>query len=281
MNRNRIFYIYQESSNFDTIINKLSKSNYNYNYNNTKQKLKQQQNYNINAKEYLATKAIQFIKFHNKDLEVKEYELFKLPFLPRYLFLIILTKTNTNHPYGLFINLDSNYIYFCIPFGKDRKQADIEDYQFAINNATIPKMALIYILLEKNILIRKKAIITIGGQFNLIDCNNINSCIKKKHELEKKNIPFSEKQSEMNKYNEYYLNKAVKMLKTYFALLDVKNWDEAFMFLKGTQSKYFGKERLNTFFKNTKNIIGHLEIFIAMYQLFFYARDSLYYKLQN
>jgi cystathionine beta-synthase len=71
------------------------------------------------------------------------------------------------------------------------------------------------------------------------------------------------------------------LLKKYFDMLENKDYEEAKLFLKGGgtranyKSKYFGKVRLNTFFKNTKNIIGHLEIFILMYQLLHQARMKL------
>ena len=93
----------------------------------------------------------------------------------------------------------------------------------------------------------------------------------------KKRIPEQEKQNVLSKYNEYYLNRAVGLLKIYFNLLESKNFEEAYLFLKGNNSKkYFGKERLNTFFKNTKSIIGHLEIFITLYELFFKVRMKLF-----
>ena len=78
------------------------------------------------------------------------------------------------------------------------------------------------------------------------------------------------------KARDFYLQKAIEFIKTFFILLDNQNYDEAYEFLKGDSGKYFGKQRLNTFFKNTKSIIGHLEIFISLYQLFFYSRLNLF-----
>jgi hypothetical protein len=76
-------------------------------------------------------------------------------------------------------------------------------------------------------------------------------------------------------YNEFYVNKAVDLLQKYFNLLDEKEYDEAFLFLKGKTSKYYHKERLNTFFKNNKSIVGHLEIFTTIYKLFHDVRMKL------
>ena len=101
------------------------------------------------------------------------------------------------------------------------------------------------------------------------------------HEIDKKRISTNQKNELKIKYNNYYINKAIDILKKYFDMLENKDYEEAKLFLKGGgtrahyKSKYFGKVRLNTFFKNTKNIIGHLEIFILMYQLLHQARMKL------
>lgn len=260
MNHNNIFYIYKETDKIGNIINNIPDNI----------------DYNAKIRKYLSNKAIQFIKSHNKSLDFAEFQVYTLPFLPKYIFLILLTKTNTNHPYGLYVSLDDIYLNFIIPYGDGRKQANIDDYYSAIENGTIPEVSMIYIILEKSIFIRKKGLLE-NKQFTLLNCNNITNCIKKKNEITKKNIPFSDKQNLMNQYNEYYINKALDILKKYFVLLEEKEYNEAFLFLKGKDSKYFGKERLNTFFKNTKNIIGHLEIFIYLYQMFHTSR----YKLLN
>jgi hypothetical protein len=98
--------------------------------------------------------------------------------------------------------------------------------------------------------------------------------------IDKQKISSYQKNELKIKYNEYYLKKAIGVLKKYFDILESKDYDEAYLFLKGSdnnryKNKYFGKERLNTFFKNTKNIIGHLEIFIILYQLMHKTRMRL------
>ena len=258
MNHNNIFYIYKESDKIGNIIKKIPDNI----------------DYNAKIRKYLSNKAVQFIHTHNKTLEFSEFQVYTLPFLPNYIFLVLLTKTNTNHPYGLFVNLDDIYLNFIIPYGDGRKQGDIDDYYGAIDKGTQAEIAMIYIILEKSIFIRKKALLD-SKQFTLLNCNNISNCIKKKNEIAKKNIPLSDKQAIMNQYNEYYINKALDLLKRYFVLLEEKDYDEAWLFLKGKDSQYFGKERLNTFFKNTKTIIGHLEIFVYLYEMFHEARNRL------
>lgn len=264
MNKNKIFIRFQEPIKISKVIENINIP------------IKKPYNYNEKVQAYMTMKASQFIQYHNKSLAFDKYEIYKLPFLPKYIFIVISTKTNTNHPYLLFVNLDDKYLNFLIPFGKEKKQADINDYINAIDECIIPELLAIYILIEKSIYIRKTGVL-ISNQFKLLNCNNITNCVKHRNIIMKKRIPEKEKQNLLNKYNEYYLNKAVELLKIYFNLLESKNFEEAYLFLKGNNSKkYFGKERLNTFFKNTKSIIGHLEIFITLYELFFKVRMKLF-----
>jgi hypothetical protein len=264
MNQSSIFLRFKET----TKIEKAIKNTYVVNGND---------NYNEKLKTYMTLKAIQFLQYHNKSLEYNESQIYTLNFLPRYIFLVFLTKTNVNHPYLFYINLDSNMLNFLIPLGKEKKQSDIDDYIDAINTSNTYDLSAIYILLDKTIYIRKYS--TLNLRFNLLDCNNITNCIKKMREIDKQKISTTQKYVLKTKYNEYYINKAIDILKKYFDILDKKDYDEAHLFLKGGgfryKSKYFGKERLNTFFKNTKNIIGHLEIFIVMYELLHQARMRL------
>jgi hypothetical protein len=266
MSHSQIFIRFKETVRIEKAINNTYVEINNYN-----------QKYNEKIHTYMSQKAQQFLNYHNKNLEYNESQIYTLQFLPRYIFLVFLTKTNLNHPYLLYVNLDSNILNFLIPLGKEQKQIDINDYIDTIATCNTYDLSAIYILLDKTIYIRKYA--TLNLKFNLLDCNNISNCIKKMHEIDKQRISSSQKYELKNKYNTYYINKAIDILKKYFDMLDAKDYDEAQSFLKGDESryksKYFGKVRLNTFFKNTKNIIGHLEIFIVMYELLHQARMRL------
>ena len=237
-------------------------------------------NYNDKIKKYMDIKAQQFLNYYynSNTLEYKESQIYTFSFLPNYIFLVFITKTNTNHPFLLYIDLNGNKLNFLIPIGKEKKQADILEYSESITNCNIYDLSAIYVLLDKTIYIRKYA--TLNLKFNLLDCDNISNCIIKMRSIDKQKISSYQKNELKIKYNEYYLKKAIGVLKKYFDILESKDYDEAYLFLKGSnnsryKNKYFGKERLNTFFKNTKNIIGHLEIFIILYQLMHKARMRL------
>jgi hypothetical protein len=259
MNKSQIFFTFSEAMKLEQIINNIPGDNY-----------------ANKIRKYMISRANQFISHHNKYLEFKEYEIYQVPFLSeRYLFAIVLTKTNTNHPYLMFLNLDETNITFLIPFGKDYKQADLDLYESSIDEATIPELTAIYILLEKTIYIRKKGILD-SKQFSLIQCSNISNCVKKYHEIDRMTVSATDKLELKTRYREYYQHKALDFLKYYFDILDIKEYDEAWEFLKGNDSKYHGKQRLNTFFKSTKSIIGHLEIFIILYEIFHSSRKKLF-----
>lgn len=260
MNKAQIFFTFREPSTLESIINNVAGS----------------ADYSQKIITYATTKGQQFVKYHNKYLDVKDCQIFTLQqYLPRYIFVLIQTKTNTNHPYLLFFNLEDIYLTFLIPFGGDYKQADSSTYWGALGECNKVELSAIYILLEKTIYIRKLGIVE-SRQFSLINCSNITNCIKKIREIEKMRASAAEKQELKARYSEYYLHKAIDFLKYYFDLLENKDYDEATLFLKGGDSKHFGKQRLNTFFKNTKSIIGHLEIFISIYELFHEARMMLF-----
>ena len=262
MVRGNIFFRYQENAIIQNIIKNYGEKN------DTIQK---------KTEKYMTTKAYQFIKSHNPHLDFKSYQIYTMPYLPNYLFAIVLTKTNMNHPYLMYLNLVDRYITFLIPFGKDRYQADMNDYYDAIDTlTTLPELTAIYILAEKTIIIRKKGIIT-SDQFSLISCNNISNCVRRYHEIDKMSrVSNKEKQELKKKAAEFYTNKAIEFLQNYFAMLDHREFDNAWEFLKGDSGEYYGKQRLNTFFRNTKSIIGHLEIFVYLYELFFEVRDKIF-----
>ncbi len=259
MNKSQIFITFQEPQTIKDIINKVPDGD----------------DFLSKLKIYMTSRANQFITSHNKHLAFKEYEIYKSAVLPNYIYAIVITKTNVNHPYMMFLDINSNMISFLIPFGKDYKQADIDAYRAAISECNIAELEAVYLLLDKTIYIRKKGILD-SRQFSLLDCTNISNCQKKMHDIDKMQIAYANKQELKAQYANAYLHKALDFLKYYFDLLNVKEYDEAWEFLKGTKGKYKGRQRLNTFFKNTRSIIGHLEIFVSLYEIFHMARERLY-----
>ena len=81
--------------------------------------------YTINdkIKAYLNIKATQIIKYHNpyNDFNINNINInsnkniFILPTLPNYVFMVAYTISHVNHPYLIFFNLDSKNINVLIP----------------------------------------------------------------------------------------------------------------------------------------------------------------------
>ena len=190
--------------------------------------------------------------------------------LPHFIMTIIITRTNTNHPYMVFANINTDYIYFFIPFGNGTYQVDFVNLDKAIehNELTRQEAYALSIFLQQNILVRKNTMLKID-QFSLLNCRNISNCVRKMNEIKRMRVSLAKKKELQAYYNTFYQEKAVKFLMKYFTMLENEDYQEAFLFLRGEKGKYKGKERLNTFFKNSKQIVGHLQIFISLYKYMF------------
>lgn len=224
----------------------------------------------------LVSYGLYYIKGQNPSLEYKEHYSFMdlEKKLPKTIITIILTKSNTNHPYMVFSDMRTNIISFFIPFGNGNFQVEFPYLENSIMNNELNKSEayLLSLFFQQNILVRKNTMLKID-QFSLLNCKNISNCVKKMNEIKKMRINLIKKKELQNYYNQFYRDKAVKFLMKYFTLLDEQDYQEAFLFLRGERGKYRGRERLNTFFKNSKQIVGHLQIFISLYKYMFQLRN--------
>ena len=270
---NKIQIIFEENMKIDKIISHIKLPN---SVSSTNDKIKA----------YLNIKAEQIIKIHNPYLDFNinnihtKNNIFVLDNMPRYVFMVAYTISNTNHPYFIYLNLDDKYINVLIPIGKDYKQANTQDYINVINSITTNKNnALViacYLFLKDTLKTRVDGILY--SQYSILTCDNMTLCHNKMNELSHSKLSESEYKQKYNQYQDYYMNMGVDLLQRYFNLLENKNYSEAYDLLKGGTSKfskYYGKTRLNNFFKNNKKIIGHLEVFISLYELLHMARMKL------
>lgn len=271
----------------DTIKNKVSAIN----VSGITIKLKDKINY------YLIDKAYKIIKYHNPTLELntRTIKFIEDDHFPGFYFMIAYTKTHSNHPYLIYVNMYEKYINVLIPIGKEKQQVNINEYNDIIKAISIQSITkhnpIIYykihshtmllfsisLLLDETLKTRKEGILT--SQFSILKCENMTLCINKVNEISKMTLSQNEKQKLYIKVQDYYMKQGIELLKKYFKLLYEKNYSEAYSFLKGGDSKfdkYYGKTRLNTFFKNNKIIIGHLEIFISLYEFLHIVKMKLF-----
>jgi len=281
MNINKILLTFSENEKIGKIIN----------YINTEETL------NNKVKKYLNNKANQIIKYHNPNLELnkKQNKFITYSKYPEFYFMIAYTLTNSNHPYLIYFNLYDKYVNVLIPIGKDYQQININEYieiiktidinpinnktkkqyKYNINSPTILVLA-IYSLLDETIIMRKTGLV--DSKYSILTCETMTLCINKATEINKMKISENEKQKLYKTIYDYYRKKGIELLQNYFKLLESKNYSEAYSFLKGGLvkfDKYYGKTRLNNFFKNNKTIIGHLEIFISLYEIIHSVRLKL------
>lgn len=261
-----------KSFKLETSIGKLYKRK----YNTLPKKIKTQKEIDLLGNIQISY-ATYYLKKHNPTLDYKEHYSFIDPFkyFPNVIITIMVTKTNTNHPYMIYTDITKNTIKFIIPFGNGAFQVDTPYLDSAIANKELKKVdyIMLFIFFQQNILVRKNTMIRID-QFSLLSCHNISNCTKKMNEINRMKISQVKKKALKEKYIAFYQDKAVKFLTKYFTMLEEKDYQEAFLFLRGERGKYKGKERLNTFFKNSKNLVGHLQVFINLYKYMFKMKEE-------
>ena len=224
---------------------------------------------------FITLKAIQALKLLYPELDVADYKYHEVPKSLRargYYMASIYTKPEINHPFIVFALADDKYITLVRPFGKSRSQVSINDYavftesKFQHEMRRVEYYAL-FLLFAESAGIRKRELID-SDQYSLLKCINIKQCQQKYKEISARRTGTPEfKIQELKRWKVYYEEKAIKFLQKYFTLLESRDYIEAFLFLKGKNSKYFGRQRLDTFFVDTKGIIGHLEIFVSIYEI--------------
>lgn len=191
----------------------------------------------------------------------------------------LITRPNANHPIIVYANVNEGVMYLIRPFGKDPGQVGLDELERMLDSRfkdmiTAAEYYALYLAFQESIRQRKRALLY-DNRHSLLRCENIQACTRKKRELmRKRGMPAGERERELKKWNEYYERKSVRFMERYFRLLDDREYNEALSFLKGGNTeKYFGKQRLDTFYRNTKSIIGHLQIFIDLYQFVYKLAD--------
>lgn len=236
---------------------------------------------------YIVLKAIEAVKhlFTGRSaIEIHDYIL-HTSWHRDWCYAALVTRPNANHPIIVYANVNEGVMYLIRPFGKDSGQIGLDELERMLDSrfkdmiSTAEYYAL-YLAFQESIRQRKNALLY-DNKHSLLRCENIQACVRKKREIgRKRNLSPGEKAKELQKWNEYYERKSVRFMEQYFKLLDNRDYDEALSFLKGGNTeKYFGKQRLDTFYRNTKSIIGHLQIFIDLYQFVYKLSDRYHHSL--
>ncbi len=207
------------------------------------------------------------------DLDITDYKTHP-SWSSEWIYISLVSRQSANHPWVAACNIYSNYFEVYRPFGRDAGQISVEQFNsiFSNNQFNKPQYYGFYILFSENMRVRKEEMF-FSSRHSLLRCDNIKQCLLKKKELAKSRLGPAAKAAEMAKYQAFYEKKCVNFIQKYFDLLDVRDYNEAYAFLRMKHGKYFGKQRLDTFFVSTGEIIGHLQIFIEIYKLIYTVID--------
>lgn len=221
---------------------------------------------------YLGMVAIQAIKTIS-NLDMVDYK--QMPsWSKEWIYISLVSRQSANHPWVAACNVHSNQFEVYRPFGRDLGQITIEQFNSILSSTRFTKAQYygFFTLFSENMRVRKEEMIY-SPKHSLIKCDNIKQCLLKKKEIAKSRKSPAAKAAELAKYQAFYEKKSINFILKYFEMLDARDYEEAFAFLRMKHGKYYGKQRLDTFFVSTGEIIGHLQIFIEIYKLIYMVID--------
>ena len=236
------------------------------------------------AEAFIALKTITAIKlYYDKTLSVNNY-IFHKSWNANIMYISLITAPNKNHPVVAYAHMGEPYIYMIRPFGKDKGQVGLDQFEDLLDakyrdRLTPSEYYGLYLLFSESTRQRKLEMI-FDDRHSLLKCSNIKPCQAKLKaiQMDPKLKTAAARQAMSAKWQEFYERQSIKMIETYFELLDEREYAVAYAFLKsksGKPSKTGGKAgpRLDTFFVESKSIIGHLQIFISIYQFMYILVD--------
>lgn len=178
-----------------------------------------------------------------------------------------------NHPFIVYGNINTSFCHIVIPLGNRLGHIDINDIYSLIPYFSKIELTIMREMLVKCIIIRQSNIIY-NPKYSVMNCNIINECINKINEIENSLLITSEKKKELKLATETFYNDKIKiLLDRFFFILGLGQYDDALKFLKGEYNRYFTMNGLSAIFINSKELIGHLQIFINLFHLYHTLRD--------
>ena len=178
-------------------------------------------------------------------------------------FIIITTYPYQNHPFILYGDYHDNKYKLLIPLGHKMGQIDIKKIKKLIKfMSPFDKLALFHLLdntlkiRERNIFVYTEKLINTSG--SLFYCNNIKVCKDTIVKIHKMPIDYIDKIKLTEKIYLKIKNIIISHLTRYFELLKEDKYTEA---------KEYLSFNFNNIYYDTKELTGHLFIFIEVYKL--------------
>ena len=186
---------------------------------------------------------------------------------------VLYTYPFNNHPFMMFAPLKTPTDYtIVIPLGNRIGQANINTLYPLVPYLTTMERHALFQLIIKSIVIRQHNLVS-HPKYSVLNCYIINECINKVNTIALMNESMVRKQALINETEQFFFDKIRLLLDHYFVILQEGRFEDAMKFLKGEYNRFFKKQGLNEIFINSKDLIGHLEIFIHLYKLYMLVRD--------
>jgi hypothetical protein len=217
------------------------------------------------------------LTFPNLSITNHELEILDIPsevqtLQTNYIYTIYTTPLN-NHPFVVFGELNASFCHIIIPLGNRLGHIDINDVYPLIPYLTNIELEVMRQILIKCIVVRQKNMIY-SPKYSIMNCGIINDCIRKINEIEHSTSITNEKKKQLIQATEVFYNDKIRvLLDRFFVILGSGEYNDALRFLKGEYNNYFEMNGLSSIFINSKELIGHLQIFINLFHLFHTLRD--------
>lgn len=172
-----------------------------------------------------------------------------------------------NHPFIIYQTPESNqqpYI-LVIPFGNRFGQVNINTLYPLLPYFTIIEKDALLQLLIKSIVVRQFNLV-LHPKYSVMNCYIVNECIAKINNIYMLDTSSDKKAALIDETERFFFNKIRLLLDHFFVILQESRFDDAMKFLRGEYNRFFVNKGLSEIFINSKELVGHLEIFIHLYK---------------
>ena len=189
----------------------------------------------------------------------------------KHFFIHAITVEENSHPFSIFGTYSENIIYIMIPIGRNVGQYDLNKIKTNINLLSVLQKFALFNLLKLTIKLREENINKYT--LKLINCLNIKPCVNELKMYKKKGIIMPN--SQISKLKTKYYNNIAKQLKTYMGLLKKNECYKATNYLLKNTEKNICLKNYFVSTKDSKELIGHLKIFIDIYKTIYLLKKSI------
>jgi hypothetical protein len=187
----------------------------------------------------------------------------------KHFFIHVITVQENSHPFSIFGTYNDTIIYIMVPIGGKIGQYNLSKLNIKILS-NIQKFAL-FNLLKLTIKLREANI----NKYTIkhIHCANIKPCIQEKKKYLKNGIKLNN--TDITKLNNKYYKIISVLIKTFMGLLKTDEFTKATDFLLKDTKKNICLKNYFLNSTNSKELIGHLKIFIEIYKTIYLLRKSI------